>query len=90
MGKKIKMQDISLEVSTGTMFYLNIDVFRFLYDQEIFCLTVQIENAGEYEFLEEVDLPEGEVIVNHDDLQRLAIKWLFDNVEITNEAACSE
>lgn len=90
MEKKIKMQDINLEVSTGTMIYVDIDVFRFLYHEEIFCLTIQIENDGEYEFLEEVDLPEGEVIVNHDDFKKAAIKWLFDNVKITNEVACTK
>lgn len=91
MSKKIKMQDINLSTSTGTMIYVDIDVFRFLYHKEMFYLTVQIENAGEYEFLEEMDLPEGEVIVNHDDLRKISVKWLFDNVEIVKEeVACTK
>lgn len=84
MGKKIKMQDINLSASTGTMIYTDIDIFRFLYDEEIFCLTVQILNGENYDFYEEIDLLEGEVIINHDDLRKIALKWLFDNVEIGN------
>ncbi|NEZ74293.1 BC1881 family protein [Clostridium botulinum] len=86
MGKKIKTTDLNLNVSTGTILYVDIDIFRFLYDQEIFCITVQFLDGENYEFFEEVELPEGKVIVNHDDLRKFALNWIFNNVEIVKEA----
>lgn len=91
MSKKIKATYFSTNISTGAMIYVDIDVFRFLYDEEIFCLTVQIENQGQFEFLEEIHLPEGEIITEHKDLERIALNWIFDNVEIVKEeAACTK
>ncbi|HGG0416138.1 TPA: BC1881 family protein [Clostridium sporogenes] len=86
MSKKIKTTDLNLNVSTGTMIYIDIDIFRFLYDEEIFCLTIQFLNGENYEFFEEVELPEGKVIVTHDDLRKFALNWIFNNVEIVKEA----
>ncbi|AUN25413.1 ubiquitin [Clostridium botulinum] len=85
MSKKIKTTDLNLNVSTGTMIYIDIDIFRFLYDEEIFCLTIQLLNGENYEFLEEVDLPEDEVIVDHNDLKIFALNWIFQNVEVVKE-----
>ncbi|MBY6900236.1 ubiquitin [Clostridium botulinum] len=86
MNKKIKTTDLNLNVYTGTMIYVDIDIFRFLYDEEILCLTIQILNGENFEFYKEVDLPEGEVIVDHNDLKRFALNWIFENVEIVKEA----
>ncbi|EPS56396.1 TPA: hypothetical protein ACXDAY_002844 [Clostridium botulinum] len=86
MSKKIKTTDLNLNVSTGTMLYVDIDIFRFLYDQEIFNLTIEVLDGENYEFFEEVELPEGKVIVNHDDLRKFALNWIFNNVEIVKEA----
>ncbi|MDS1004981.1 ubiquitin [Clostridium sporogenes] len=86
MNKKIKTTDLNLNVSAGTMIYIDIDIFRFLYDEEIFCLTIEILNGENFEFYKEFDLPEGEVIVDHNDLKRFALNWIFKNVEIVKEA----
>ncbi|MBO0572785.1 ubiquitin [Clostridium botulinum] len=86
MNKKIKTTDLNLNVFTGTMLYVNIDIFRFIYDQEIFNLTIEVLDGENYEFFEEVELPEGKVIVNHDDLRKFALNWIFNNVEIVKEA----
>ncbi|WP_243249054.1 BC1881 family protein [Clostridium botulinum] len=86
MSKKIKTTDLNLNVSTGTMLYVNIDIFRFIYDQEIFNLTIEVLDGESYEFFEEVELPEGKVIVNRDDLRKFALNWIFNNVEIVKEA----
>ncbi|APQ69193.1 ubiquitin [Clostridium botulinum] len=85
MSKKIKTTDLNLNVSTGTMLYVDIDIFRFSYDQEIFNLTIKILDGENYEFLEEVDLPEDEVIVDHNDLKIFALNWIFKNVEVVKE-----
>ncbi|EQC1537805.1 hypothetical protein [Clostridium botulinum] len=85
MSKKIKTTDLNLNVSTGTMLYVDIDIFRFSYDQEIFNLTIKILDGENYEFFEEVDLPEDEVIVDHNDLKRIALNWIFQNVEVVKE-----
>ncbi|AJE10061.1 ubiquitin [Clostridium botulinum] len=85
MSKKIKTTDLNLNVSTGTMLYVDIDIFRFSYDQEIFNLTIKILDGENYEFFEEVDLLEDEVIVDHNDLKIFALNWIFKNVEIVKE-----
>ncbi|KGO13869.1 ubiquitin [Clostridium botulinum] len=85
MNKKIKTTDLDLNVSTGTMLYVDIDIFRFSYNQEIFNLTIKILDGENYEFFEEVELPEGKVIINHDDLRKFAFNWIFNNVEIVEE-----
>lgn len=90
MNKKIKMEDLILNVSTGTILLVDIDVFRFLYEQDIFSLTVQIESNGEYEYLAEIELGENEVIVDHADLRRVALNWIFNNVEIVKNADIDE
>lgn len=85
MSKKVKVTDFDLNISTGTIIYLDIDTFRFLYNEEIFELIVQIENNGSFEFLEEIELAEYEVITDHTDLERFALNWVFDNVEVVKE-----
>ncbi|QEK12615.1 ubiquitin [Crassaminicella thermophila] len=79
----IKTKDMNFEIFTGTMLYITIDTFRFIFDEDTFYLTVEIENNGEFEFLEEVELDEA--IVNHNDLKRVALNWVFKNVEIVKE-----
>ncbi|NEZ94427.1 ubiquitin [Clostridium botulinum] len=85
MSKKIKTTDLNLNVSTGTLLYVDIDIFRFSYNQEIFNLTIKILDGENYEFFEEVDLPEDEVIVDHNDLKIFALNWIFKNVEVVKE-----
>ncbi len=85
MSKKVKVTDLDLNISTGTIIYLDIDTFRFLYNEEMFELIVQIENNGSFEFLEEIELAENEVITDHTDLERFALNWVFDNVEVVKE-----
>ncbi|HDK7158444.1 TPA: ubiquitin [Clostridium botulinum] len=85
MSKKIKTTDLNLNVSTGTMIYIDIDIFRFLYDEEIFNLTIEMLDGENFEFYKEVDLPEGEVIVDHNDLKIFALNWIFQNVEVVKE-----
>ncbi|ABS41285.1 hypothetical protein [Clostridium botulinum] len=82
MNKKIKTTDLNLNVSTGTLLYIDIDIFRFLYDQEIFCITVQFLDEEDYKFLEEINLEKNKSILNHNDLKRIALNWIFENVEI--------
>lgn len=85
MSKKIEIEDLNLNFPTGTILYVDIDIFRFLYDEEIFCLTVEINNGENYEFYEEIDLPEDEVIVDHDDLKKFSLSWMFKNIEIVRK-----
>ncbi|MBY6800157.1 ubiquitin [Clostridium botulinum] len=85
MSKKIKTTDLNLNISTGTMIYVDIDIFRFIYDQEIFNLTIEMLDGENFEFYKEVDLPEDEVIVDHNDLKIFALNWIFQNVEVVKE-----
>lgn len=69
MNKKIKTTDLNLNVSTGTMIYVDIDIFRFLYDQEIYCITVEVLDGENYEFLEEINLEKDKSNLDHNDLK---------------------
>ncbi|CAL83935.1 ubiquitin [Clostridium botulinum] len=86
MNKKIKTTDLNLNVSTGTMIYVDIDIFRFLYDQEIYCITVEVLDGENYEFLEEINLEKDKSNLDHNDLKKFALNWIFENVEIVKEA----
>lgn len=85
MNKKIKTTDLNLNVSTGTMLYVDIDIFRFLYDQEIFCITVQFLDEEDYKFLEEINLKKDKNNLDHNDLKIFALNWIFKNVEVVKE-----
>lgn len=82
MNKKIRTTDLNLNVSTGTMLYVDIDIFRFLYDSEIFCITVQFLDGEEYRFLEEINLKKDKNNLEHKDLKIIALNWVFNNVEV--------
>jgi len=81
MTKMIRMNDIDLDINTGTTMYVNIDVFKFIADEQLESVEIQIETNGESEFLEEVHTS----ITNHDDLKKFALNWIFNNVEITSD-----
>ena len=85
MDKKIKMTNLEMDINTGTILYVTIDDLRFLANEEQFNLRVEIENKGEYELIEDIDLPENELIIDHNDLKRVALNWIFKNVEIVKE-----
>lgn len=82
MNKKIKTTDLNLNVSTGTILYVDIDIFRFLYDKEIFCITVQFLDEENYEFLEEINLEKDKSNLDHNDLKMFALNWIDNNVEV--------
>lgn len=79
----IKMTDINLVTVPGTKIYLDIDIFRFTKDEDLFDVEIEIENNGEHEHLETIDLNGfNEIVINHNDLQRIAFNWIFKNVEL--------
>ncbi|GAA0082456.1 MULTISPECIES: hypothetical protein [Clostridium] len=88
MNKKIRTTDLNLNVSTGTILYVDIDIFRFIYDSETYFLIIQILDNEDYEFYESVcmiNLPESETILSHNDLKIFALNWIFKNVEVVKE-----
>ncbi|SHK39353.1 hypothetical protein SAMN02745248_02446 [Hathewaya proteolytica DSM 3090] len=83
MSKKIRTEEISLNIMSGTIIYIDIDTFRFLYDEnDMGLVKVSFLDGEEYKHFENVFLEEDEVIVEHEDLRRVALNWIFDNVEI--------
>lgn len=78
--KKIKMDDIDLDVNCGTAMYVDIDVFRFVKDENFPWITVEMDEGEEYRFLEE--LKQEVAVVNHEELKKIALNWIFDNVEV--------
>jgi len=87
MNKKITMTNLDLSADTGTILYVTIDDLRFSADECQFSLIVEIENQGKFELIEEIDLggPDDEIIIDHNDLKRVALNWIFNNVEIVKE-----
>ena len=77
---KVKMKDINLTEVVGTNIYVDIDVFRFTKDKDLSYVEILIDNNGEWEFLEEVHAS----IIDHEDLRKFALNWIFKSVEITN------
>lgn len=82
MEKRIRVEDLNLGIYTGELMYMKIDIFRFLYDKEIFCLTVEILDDENYEFYEEIELPEETIVIDYEDLKKAALGWILQNVEI--------
>ena len=80
----IKIKDINLTIIPGTKIYIDIDIFRFTKDDELFEVEVGLECNGEYEHMETIDLGRDgdEIIVDHRDLERVALNWIFRNVEL--------
>jgi len=85
MNKKITMTSLEMNVNTGTVFYVTIDDLKFSADEDQFSLVVEIESNGRYELIEEIALPEDELIIDHNDLKRVALNWIFKNVDIIKE-----
>ena len=87
MNKKITMTSLEMNLDAGTILYVTIDNLRFSADEDQFSLVVEIENKGKFELIEEIDLggPDAEIIIDHNDLKRVALNWIFKNVEIVKE-----
>jgi len=79
----IKMEDIDLTAVTGTQIYVDIDVFRFTKDKDLSYVEIEMDNNGEWEFLEEEH--DSQLISSHDELRKFALNWIFKNVEIVDK-----
>lgn len=78
--KKIKATDFGVKTENGI--YIDIDDYRFLLDEGYPHVRVELVNWDETnEFLGEFECD----CVNHEDLKRAAINWIFNNVEIVKE-----
>jgi len=77
---KVKMEDISLNIYTGTMIYVDIDCFRFVQDGELSNPEVYFDNSDNFEFLDEIEIDYK--VENVQDLKEVALKWIIKNVEI--------
>lgn len=84
MKEKILTTDTNFELNTGTIIYVTIGKFKFLVNEDLFSFNVEVEveNNGRFEFLEEIDFKENEIIIDHEDLKRAALNWIFKNVEM--------
>jgi len=83
---KITVTDINLNVIPGTIIYIDIDIFRFTKDEDLFEVEIEVESNGEYKKLEIIDLNEiDEIVINHRDLERIALNWIFKSVDIIKE-----
>ncbi|OQP96088.1 hypothetical protein VT96_0202440 [Clostridium sporogenes] len=63
---------------------MDIDIFRFLYDKEIFCITVQFLDGEDYKFLQEINLKKDKSNLDHKDLKKIGLDWINNNVEVVS------
>ena len=80
MVEKIGVEDINLEITTGTAMYVTIDVFKFVKEEDTPWIDVYINGDEGYTCLDEI-VDEFE-ITEHEELRKEAIKWLFEKVSI--------
>jgi len=85
---KVKMEDISLNIYTGRIFYVDIDIFRFAQDKELDNPEVYIGGDGDYEFLEEIEV--ARKVRNVQELTEIALKWIIKNVSIVDKKEIEE
>jgi len=64
--------------NTGIILYATIGGYKFSADKDIFSLKVEFETVSGFELIEEINLVE-EIIVDHEDLERVALNWMFIN-----------
>jgi len=82
----VKVTEINLRQITGSTIYIDIDIFRFVKDIGLFNVVVQMDNQGEFEYLDEIAVTDSNGIVkDHNDLVRIALNWIFKNVEVVKE-----
>jgi len=67
-----------MHFNTGVILYTTIGGYKFSCDKEIFNLKIEFEKAKGFELVENIDLKE-EIVVDHKDLERVALKWMFIN-----------
>ena len=80
MIEEIRVEDINLEITSGSAMYVCIDVFKFVKEQDTPWIDVYINRDEGYTYLDEI-VDEFE-ITEHEELRKEAIKWLFEKVSI--------
>jgi len=84
---QIKMQCIDMKPKYGSTFYVDIDIFRFVKDEELTNPEVYIDDRGSYEFLTEIPILENDEAepMGCIELKMIALDWIEENVQITGE-----
>ena len=77
--KKIKATDFNVSVERGI--YIDIDDYRFLFDEGYLFARVELIGSEAHIFLDEFECN----CTNHKDLERTGLNWIFNNVEIVKE-----
>lgn len=77
--KRIKMDDIDLEMTYGKTMYVAIDTIKFVKEEDYNWVEIFILDGGQYGYFDEIENSQVDTI---EDLRKVAVKWLFDNVTI--------
>ncbi len=78
--QKLRISDFDLDnITYGVTEYIEIDTFKFVKDENYPWIEIFILDGEQYEFLDEIDSSN---VKDMEDLRKVAVKWLFDNVEI--------
>ncbi len=87
MSKRIKTTDADIRLNTTTIEVVEINGIRFQHDEQLPYVNVYAcDDCGEdLDFLEEIEETEDNPIVDFEDLERVALNWYFNNVEIVKE-----
>ena len=77
--KKLKLSDFDFNTNYGVAMYFEIDTLKFVKDENFPWVEVFILDGEQYMLIDEIDTSP---ITTIEDLNKIAVKWLFNNIEI--------
>lgn len=79
----VRVSDINLAVISNQALITTIDIFRFVYKEHDFYISVELECSEGYEPLDDINVFGIDIEVK--DLERMALNWIFKHVELVEE-----
>lgn len=89
--KKIRVTEIDLDIDINEALILRVGSFRFIYEKVDPFVSVEDDCTGGNEWLEDIllDYPHQKTLTKKD-LERIALNWIFKNVEIVSDEEMEE
>lgn len=81
--QSMKVSDIDLRVRRDSALIIRIDTFQFVKEKTTSYVVIEIDTNNGYEYLDEIYV--GNEIVDLEDLEAMALNWIFKHVEIVRK-----
>lgn len=81
--QSMKVSDIDLRVRRDSALIIRIDTFQFVKEETTSYVVIEIDTNNGYEYLDEIYV--GNEIVDLEDLEAMALNWIFKHVEIVRK-----